>query len=151
MSEPLDNIRMAIEENAAPKEDIRNVTFDEATNPEYYRQGTSGQDSKGGGIIETITDREQAQEPDLILGGEEPTGEEAEYYEDYPDLHSEITSATNALSAIDGLDTAMLNKRQQDQVKAIKRKSIAILHRNISDIYDEVFGREEKNEEDDDE
>jgi tellurite resistance protein len=90
-------------------------------------------------------------EDDLLLGGDEPTGEEAEYYEDLPDLHSEVNSACNALVAIAEIDDAILSKEKRRMINAIRRKSLEIIHRNILDIHAEVFGRNEEESEDDDE
>jgi hypothetical protein len=96
-------------------------------------------------------EQELKKEDDLILGGELPTGEEVEYYEEYPDLHSEVASAYFALSAIAEIDTAILSKEKEKQIRAIRRKCIEILHRNIMDIHEEVFGRLEEGGKDEEE
>lgn len=89
-------------------------------------------------------------EEDLVIGGDEPTGAEVEYYEDIIDLHAEIYSAANALQSIDGMDEAMLSKDKSRMLRVIRRKSLEIIHQNISDIHAEVFGRKENPESDED-
>jgi hypothetical protein len=87
-------------------------------------------------------------EDDLVLGGEEPTGEE-EIFEEEIDLHAEIASATNALCAIDGIDEQLLSKDKSRMIRTIRRKALEIIHQNIIDIHSNVFGREaEEGEED---
>lgn len=86
---------------------------------------------------------EKETEENLILGGDEPTGDEVEYFEDVPDLHSEIASASNALAAVAELDLAMMPKKYTPMVQTIRRKALAIIAENINSIHTEVFGRNE--------
>lgn len=90
-------------------------------------------------------------EDDLILGGDEPTGEEEEFYEDIPDLHSEINSAYNALAAIAEMDISLLSKEKGRVIRRIRRKALEIISQNIDDIHSEVFGRKDEPENEDDE
>lgn len=53
--------------------------------------------------------------------------------------HDYITSAVNALAAIDNIDTAILNKTDENRIKKIKRQSLKILSHYINEIYEETF------------
>ena len=53
--------------------------------------------------------------------------------------HDYITSAVNALAAIDNIDTAILNKTDENRIKKIKRQSLRILSHYINEIYEETF------------
>ena len=50
-----------------------------------------------------------------------------------------ISSAYFALSAIDDIDTAILNKQDEMRIKRIKRKAIRIIDSCLGDLYDELF------------
>lgn len=53
--------------------------------------------------------------------------------------HDYITSAVNALAAIDNIDIAILNKTDENRIKKIKRQSLRILSHYINEIYEETF------------
>lgn len=53
--------------------------------------------------------------------------------------HDYITSAVNAIAAIDNIDTAILNKTDENRIKKIKRQSLRILSHYINEIYEETF------------
>lgn len=55
-----------------------------------------------------------------------------------------IASATNALSAIDGLDPQIMNGANQARIKRIKRKSLKIIDACICEMYDEIFEDDEE-------
>ena len=53
--------------------------------------------------------------------------------------HDYITSAVNALSILDGLDTAIMNKTDENRIKKIKRQSLRLISHYINEIYEETF------------
>jgi len=53
--------------------------------------------------------------------------------------HDYITSAVNALSIIDGIDTAIMNKTDENRIRKIKRQSLRLLSHYINEIYEETF------------
>jgi len=56
-----------------------------------------------------------------------------------------IASATNALSAVENFDTAIMTNADRKRVERIRRRSLKIIDYNIGVLYDELF--DEKNEE----
>jgi hypothetical protein len=59
MSEPLNNIRKAIDEHAAPREEIRNINWDMAVHPELYQGGAEGKDQAGGSPAQSLEKTKQ--------------------------------------------------------------------------------------------
>ena len=53
--------------------------------------------------------------------------------------HDYITSAVQALQAVDEMDTALFNKTDENRVRKIKRQSLRILSFYINEIYEETF------------
>lgn len=50
-----------------------------------------------------------------------------------------ISMCNNALNAVEGFDTGMINKEDAFKIKEIKRKSLALINLHIGMIYDENF------------
>lgn len=73
---------------------------------------------------------------------EEVEPEEIEY-EDYDSRSEQIGSCYNAMSAIDSLDTALMNKTQEAMVKRIRRRCLRIIDFHINDMYKELFDEED--------
>jgi hypothetical protein len=55
-----------------------------------------------------------------------------------------IGCAYNAISAVEGLDTGMMNKTDALRVKRIIRKSLRIIDECVNEMYDELFEDEEE-------
>ena len=87
---------------------------------------------------------------DLILGNsganEEAEGNEMEYEVEYTTLSEAIHGAHAAISAICDMDTAIMTKQDEKRIYRIKRKSLRIIDKCISDIYSEIFEEIENNE-----
>ena len=66
-------------------------------------------------------------------------------YEEPTSTPEYIASATNALSAVENFDTAIMTNADRKRVERIKRRSLRIIDYNIGILYDELF--DEKNEE----
>ena len=76
-----------------------------------------------------------------VIIDDTPAPEEEEYDGEIllSSSHDYITSAVNALAAIDNIDTAILNKTDENRIKKIKRQSLRILSHYINEIYEETF------------
>ena len=87
---------------------------------------------------------------DLILGNsgsnEEAEGNDMEYEVEYTTLSEAIHGAHAAISAICDMDTAIMTKQDEKRIYRIKRKSLRIIDKCISDIYSEIFEEIENNE-----
>lgn len=56
------------------------------------------------------------------------------------DTRYEIISMCNqALNAVEGFDTGMVNKENAFKIQEIKRKSLALIYLHIGMLYDENF------------
>lgn len=66
-------------------------------------------------------------------------------YEEPTSTPEYIASATNALSAVENFDTAIMTNADRKRVERIRRRSLRIIDYNIGVLYDELF--DEKNEE----
>ena len=53
--------------------------------------------------------------------------------------HDYIASAVNAMAAVDGIDTAIMTKSDENRIRKIKRQSLRILSHYINEIYEETF------------
>lgn len=87
---------------------------------------------------------------DLILGnpeGEE-VNEEEEFEYEYTSRIEAIHCATNAISACS--EMTIMTKLDEKRTQRIKRKSLRIIDKCISEIYDELFFEEETNNNEDD-
>lgn len=87
---------------------------------------------------------------DLILGGAEgedlPEEEELEY--EFTTRTEAIHCATAAISACS--EMTIMTKLDEKRIQRIKRKSLRIIDKCISEIYDELFFEEENNNNEDD-
>lgn len=54
-----------------------------------------------------------------------------------------IGCAYNAIAAVDGLDTGMMNKTDSLRVKRILKKSLRIIDECVTEMYDELFEDDE--------
>jgi hypothetical protein len=54
-----------------------------------------------------------------------------------------ISAAYFALSAIDDIDTAMMDNKEKGKIKIIKSKSIDIIYMCIKELYDECYPNDE--------
>ena len=85
---------------------------------------------------------------DLILGNEgEDINEEEELEYEYTSRIEAIHCATSAISAAS--EMTIMTKLDEKRIQRIKRKSLRIIDKCISEIYDELFYEEESNNEDD--
>jgi len=74
------------------------------------------------------------------------TEQEQEWvYEEPTSTPEYIASATNAISAVENFDTAIMTNADRKRVERIRRRSLKIIDYNIGVLYDELF--DEKNEE----
>jgi hypothetical protein len=62
--------------------------------------------------------------------------------------HDYIASAVNAMAAVDGIDTAIMTKIDENRIKKIKRQSLRILSYYINEIYEETFDDDSNNNND---
>ena len=94
---------------------------------------------------------EVKQEEDLTLQESQDKPLEAEIEEDveleYTTRTDYITCAYSAISAVEGMDTQIMSKEDAKRIKRIIRKSLMIIDDCITEMYDELF---ERNEEEDD-
>jgi hypothetical protein len=75
---------------------------------------------------------------------EEPQEELEDEYEATEIVYeSYISAAYYALNSVDDIDLEMVSTTEKNRIRAIKRKSIRIIHECISVMYDELFGEEE--------
>lgn len=74
-----------------------------------------------------------------LIIDETPQPEEMEGEVLFSSSHDYITSAVQALDALDGFDTALVSKADERRVNRIKRQSLRILSFYINELYDETF------------
>lgn len=55
-----------------------------------------------------------------------------------------LNGACAALTTMDDIDTAIMNKRDEQRVKRIRRKCLRIIDSCINEFYDELFESEEE-------
>ena len=55
-----------------------------------------------------------------------------------------LNGACTALATMDDIDTAIMNKRDEQRVKRIRRKCLRIIDTCINEFYDELFESEEE-------
>jgi hypothetical protein len=98
-----------------------------------------------------------AMSEDLIIGTSESVPEdehdedlEIEFEAEEIDLHAEINSAYFALDAVNSMDDKLYSKDRARMIRAIRRKCLDILHANITARHDNVFGRSETADEEED-
>lgn len=78
----------------------------------------------------------------------QPEVEEMEGEVMFSSSHDYITSAVQALDAMDGFDTALVSKADERRVNRIKRQSLRILSFYINELYDETFESNDDNDTD---
>lgn len=82
--------------------------------------------------------------PEDLKTTEEPE-EEAIFELSSP--HEDIAAAYNALSAVSEIDTTLGSKADAARIRAIKRMSLKIIHKQIKYVHDCIFSEEEDEEE----
>ena len=60
-------------------------------------------------------------------------------YIDATSCYDYIAAAHYAISAIDGIDEVMLEKKEKSKIKLIRSRSIAIIYSAILELYEERF------------
>ena len=66
--------------------------------------------------------------------------QETEIEFEYQDKNGEfIASAYNALSAVQMLDTGLMNEEERHQIKTIQFQAINIISESLNNIYEEIF------------
>lgn len=75
---------------------------------------------------------------------EEEKQEEEEIEFDFYNPTEYIQGAYFALNAVDEIDTAIMNKSDEQRVKRIRRKSLRIIDECLNDMYDELFETDEE-------
>lgn len=55
--------------------------------------------------------------------------------------HEDIASALNALTAVEGMDDAMLSNADKERVQRIKSMSLRLIYKGIKTLYDAEFPR----------
>jgi len=75
--------------------------------------------------------------PDIVI----PVEEEQEYDGEtlQSSSHDYITSAVNAINVIAEMDTAIMNKDDENMIKKIRYQSIKLISHYINEIYEETF------------
>ena len=87
----------------------------------------------------------------LIVGEEEkvevplPEQEEeiGEIEVEYTSRSEYISSAYSAISAVEGMDTQIMSKEDAKRVRRIIRKSLMIIDDCITEMYDELYEKDE--------
>jgi hypothetical protein len=74
--------------------------------------------------------------------------EELEMIMEYTGFMEYIQGAYFALSSVDDLDVAIMNKEDEKRVKRIRRKSIKIIDECLNQMYDELFETDEEDKTD---
>lgn len=77
-----------------------------------------------------IKDKSLKQEDELPEGFE---------YIDATSCYDYIAAAHYAMSAIEGIDEEMLERKEKSKIKLIRSRSIAIIYSAILELYDERF------------
>lgn len=75
---------------------------------------------------------------------EEKKDEELEMVMEYTSVIEYIQAAYFALSSVDDMDVAIMNKSDEQRIKRIRRKSIKIIDDCLNEIYDELFETDEE-------
>jgi hypothetical protein len=69
--------------------------------------------------------------------------EEGEIDIEYTSRSEYITSAYSAISAVEGMDTQIMSKEDAKRVKRIIRKSLMIIDDCITEMYDELYEKDD--------
>lgn len=70
--------------------------------------------------------------------------EEIEMVMEYTHAIEYIQAAYFALSSVDDIDVAIMNKSDEQRIKRIRRKSIRIIDECLNDMYSELFDDDEE-------
>jgi hypothetical protein len=70
--------------------------------------------------------------------------EEMEMVVEYTHAIEYIQAAYFALSSVDDMDVAIMNKSDEQRIKRIRRKSIRIIDECLNDMYSELFDDDEE-------
>lgn len=70
--------------------------------------------------------------------------EELEMVVEYTNAIEYIQAAYFALSSVDDMDVAIMNKSDEQRIKRIRRKSIRIIDECLNDMYSELFDDDEE-------
>lgn len=69
---------------------------------------------------------------------EELPEEDTAYFEPYSDSDY-IAAAFNAITTVEGMDTAIMSKMDEKRIKRIKRQSLKIIAHCLNNMYEELF------------
>ena len=91
-------------------------------------------------ILNVIVGEEEKIEASVPQQQEEEVGEiEIEY----TSRAEYISSAHSAISAVEGMDTQIMSKEDAKRIKRIIRKSLMIIDDCITEMYDELYEKDE--------
>ena len=75
---------------------------------------------------------------DNVDPAEELPEEDTAYFEPYSDSDY-IAAAFNAITTVEGMDTAIMSKMDEKRIKRIKRQSLKIIAHCLNNMYEELF------------
>ena len=75
---------------------------------------------------------------DNVDPAEELPQEDTAYFEPYSDSDY-IAAAFNAITTVEGMDTAIMSKMDEKRIKRIKRQSLKIIAHCLNNMYEELF------------
>ena len=75
---------------------------------------------------------------DNVDPAEELPQEDTAYFEPYSDSDY-IAAAFNAITTVEGMDTAIMSKMDEKRIKRIKRQSLKIIAHCLNNLYEELF------------
>lgn len=80
---------------------------------------------------------------DDLNTSENPNSSEDDALVEFTTREDYIGCAYNAIAAVEGLDTGMMNKTDALRIKRIIRKSLRIIDECVNEMYDELFEDDE--------
>ena len=75
---------------------------------------------------------------DNVDPAEELPEEDTAYFEPYSDSDY-IAAAFNAITTVEGMDTAIMSNMDEKIIKRIKRQSLKIIAHCLNNMYEELF------------
>ena len=81
---------------------------------------------------------------DDLTTSENPNSSEDDAVVEFTTREDYIGCAYNAIAAVEGLDTGMMNKTDALRVKRILKKSLRIIDECVTEMYDELFEDDEE-------
>ena len=75
---------------------------------------------------------------DNVDPAEELPEEDTAYFEPYSDSDY-IAAAFNAITTVEGMDTAIMSKMDEKRIKRIKRQCLKIIAHCLNNMYEELF------------